>query len=175
MIVDKVSGGYQINLATETVTGGFISDIYRHIGVFAQKPDVMQGFTGREPLNRIAERVVTEFERTQNISPAGRKQYADFIVSERIREFYSAPAPRAFSSESYSESRRQDTKFDKTGYNSKWVVTDSDRDKVMREYEEHMEKKHKTRVMFIGVIIVASSRMRRRRFRRYRPSFGLDY
>lgn len=155
MIVDKVSGGYQINLATETVTGGFISDIYRHIGVFAQKPDVMQGFSGREPLNRIAERVVTEFERTQNISPAGRKQYADFIVSERIREFYSAPAPRAFSSESYSESRRQDTKFDKTGYNSKWVVTDSDRDKVMREYEEHMEKKHKTRLTVIGVIIVA--------------------
>ena len=156
MIVDKVSGGYQINLATETVTGGYISDIYRHIGVFAQKPDVMQGFTGREPLNRIAERVIAEFERTQNISPAGKRQYADFMASERIREFYSAPAPRSFSSESYSESsRRQDTKFDKAGYNSKWVITDSDRDKVMREYEERMEKKHKGRLTLICVIIVA--------------------
>ena len=155
MIVDKVSGGYQINLATETVTGGYISDIYRHIGVFAQKPEVMQGFTGREPLNRITERVVTEFERTQNISPAGKRQYAEFIASERIRESYSAPAPRAFSPESYSESsRRQDTKFDKAGYNSKWVVTDSDRDKVMREYEEHMEKKHKGRMKIIAVVAV---------------------
>lgn len=152
MIVDKVSGGYQINLATETVTPGFVSDAYRHVGVFAQKPDVMQSFSGREPLNRISERLVNDFERTQNISPMGRRQFAEFLNTERIRESYSAPQ-RSFSPESYSESsRRQDVKFDQAGYNSKWAVNEYDREK---DYEERMERKQKGRMKMIAVAVIA--------------------
>ena len=151
MIVDKVSGGYQINLATETVTPGFVSDAYRHVGVFAQKPDVMQSFSGREPLNRISERLVNDFERTQNISPMGRRQFAEFLNTERIRESYSAPQ-RSFSPESYSESsRRQDVKFDQAGYNSKWAVNEYDREK---DYEERMERKQKGRRKTLIVVAV---------------------
>ncbi len=154
MVIEKVSGGSQINLATETVTGGNFSDIYGYIGKFAQNPSVMREFSGREPLNKITEKILAEFERTQRISPQGKKRYAEFLETEITNKSFSEQ-PRKFSSENYADvSRRSDSKFDSSGYESKWEVNSFDRDKAQIEYEKHMEKKHKGRLMLISGVVV---------------------
>ncbi|MBN2733815.1 MAG: hypothetical protein JXQ82_03025 [Methanomicrobiaceae archaeon] len=149
LVTEKYSGKVHIDLNTEITEDPKWKDIYRSIGIFARNPAVRQKISMEATRPKIEKRLVSEFKNHKNFPASKLRLFEDFLTEEKIG---TSPEPaEVFSHSAYEARAKSGMKPPKEADYGKWKINDYDRENLMLEYEEHMEKKKKGRVRILAV------------------------
>ena len=150
LVTEKYAGKVNIDLNTERTDDPKWGDIYRSVGVFAQNPVLRQKIPKDLSRKNLQETIVSMIRTGKKLPAAKSRRFGEFLDEENIGEFQSSE--REFSSSAYETQTKAGFKTPKEGDYGKWKINDYDRENLMLEYEEHMEKKKKGRIHILAVL-----------------------
>ncbi|WOF17055.1 hypothetical protein F1737_10380 [Methanoplanus sp. FWC-SCC4] len=151
LVTESYPDGYNIELDSETVTDPF-EYYYKSAGLLSQRQDVTATLSGAKTRERLTLGLISDLKSYERQKGDKAGDTDSFIKSENIGVF----ADFAYERESSPKTRSiNGSKRPSEEEYTKWEVTGPERDRLKKDYEEHMEKKRRGRLKIIVLVLFA--------------------